>query len=187
MASVPNFGVPSQGLAQQNAYNQQYLTSNTGSLGGGLGVSMSSTSACSWVTIPVIMSPNATHTYTTTTAASAQIAIPYQPNGVTNIVWITDAKGTQIAIEVDSSVMGLINHINQIHAMNPGRSNAVYYTPPPSPAYKMVEGDFSMDELEQAKELMESLNEKQEGDTETCAADCQQGANAGHADQMAAG
>ena len=165
--------------AQQQAYNQQHnqyaggINSNTyiatSGLGQGTYTTVTSTTAASPYNANTIYAhPGQVVGQPIGQAGHTSIAAPLGPSGNTHIVWITDAKGTQIAIEVDNSVSSLIQYINQIHSMN---FNRVQYGAGSylQPKFKMVEGDFSMDELEKAEELMESLNEKQES-VDLCAA-----------------
>lgn len=92
---------------------------------------------------------NTGHTHTISGAYN--MAVP-TPTGSKVQVVLTDANGFDLNIFVDVAYASIIAQISTQHG-------AVKYQQMPyvTPKHKMVDGDFSLDEIAQAEEIMEDL------------------------------
>lgn len=75
-----------------------------------------------------------------------------QPTGSIFTIAFTDANGTMWAIPVDNAYVGILTQISLHHQNNPLRAPIH-----PAKAIQMVDGEFSMDEMEKAEHLIEEM------------------------------
>lgn len=96
----------------------------------------------------------------TLTTASLSMPMP-MPIGIFHTIAFTDANGTVWAMTVDASYVHIMNQISAMHNSNSHARQAGYvsgYTPtPPPPLSKMVDGEFSFDEMAEAEQLISEL------------------------------
>lgn len=90
--------------------------------------------------------PNHTHT--------GYAAVIPNPTGIKMNIIFTDANGFNMPIFVDAAYANIVSQISMQH----GQINYLQQAMQPAPPHhKMVEGDFSLDEIAQAEEIMENL------------------------------
>lgn len=84
------------------------------------------------------------------------------PIGIFHTIAFADANGTVWAMTVDASYVHIMNQISAMHNSNLRVRQAGYtsglatYTPTP-PMPKMVDGEFSFDEMAEAEQLISEL------------------------------
>lgn len=78
--------------------------------------------------------------------------VPNPTGGKVNIIF-TDANGFHMSLFVDAAYANIINQISMQH----GQINYLQQPYQAPPHHKMVDGDFSLDEIVQAEEIMEDL------------------------------
>jgi hypothetical protein len=135
-----------QALAQQNLHTGQYANYygiNTTSATGTYVSTGANVSSAAAIGAPIYGNISATYTH---------YQLPNPTGNQTQIV-LVDANGIGIPITVDTAYVPIIMQIICYHQMNqPMRG-------PASPPVKMVDGDFSLDEIDQAEQIMEELRE----------------------------
>lgn len=137
-----------QAVAQANSY-QQYGLANQGIIGTYISTGTPITSVGGPLTA-VSISPS---------YQQSAMAMPY-PTGALVTVAFTDANGVPWAITVDQAYAGMLGQISQMHSYRNGYATyqAPIATPPPTHT-KMVDGDFSFDEMETAELIIQELSQ----------------------------
>jgi hypothetical protein len=136
-------------LSQQNAYiaatnaNTTGGTGHSGQLGylgqGGLGAGQYQ------VTYPA-----------TVTTAGQSVSQSYpMPSGLTVSIAFTDAKGLVWSLVVDQAYAGMLTAISQQHQY---RYQGISVMPQQQPS-KMLEGDFSEEEMDKAERVIEEMKQ----------------------------
>lgn len=79
------------------------------------------------------------------------------PTGLHVVVYFTDASGRSLGpITVDAAYGPIMSQISQMHS----NQTVAYPTPTLQPKLeKMIDGDFSLDEIDQAEKIMDELRE----------------------------
>jgi hypothetical protein len=131
------------GHQSTGSYTPYYTVTGTGTLGTPI-------SQLGLVTTPIQTSPSP--------------AMPY-PTGIVVHVAFTDANGAIQAILVDQAYAHYFQQISQMHTYGTQTRNGVGYIQPATPSpptHKMVDGDFSFEEMETAEDIIKELGQGHE-------------------------
>lgn len=129
-------------------YNQQYQKVPNGGF--------------AYPSIPPQTFPNQTSAAINQAASMQVIQTTPTPSGVIVTVPFTDGNGTVWALPIDQAYINLFHQMSYVHQSRlygTGVLGGVQVQVKPYNKPSMVEGEFSMEEMEKAYEIMEGLDE----------------------------